>query len=194
MSFLFDQVGKRKYLTIDERRAFLVAAAKSQPKVHTFCATLAYTGARISEVLALTPAQIDFSEGLIVIECLKKRRDRIYRSVPMPQDMLDLLDGIHKIRQAQQSPTKGLQRIWPWCRTTGWKHVKYTMVSAGLIGIHACPKGLRHGFGVSALQKSVPLNIVRKWLGHSRLSTTAIYGDAVGNEEREIASRFWNTF
>ena len=63
-----------------------------------------------------------------------------------------------------------------------------------IVGVHACPKGLRHGFGVSALQKAVPLNMVRKWLGHSRLSTTAIYADAVGDEEREIAGRFWETF
>ncbi|MBC8270137.1 MAG: tyrosine-type recombinase/integrase [Rhodospirillaceae bacterium] len=70
----------------------------------------------------------------------------------------------------------------------------HTMAKAGIVGVHACPKGLRHGFGVSALQKAVPLNMVRKWLGHSRLSTTAIYADAMGDEEREIATRFWNSF
>ena len=56
MSFLYDQSGKRKYLTIDERRAFLTASASMPPEVKTFCATLAYTGGRNSEVLALTEA------------------------------------------------------------------------------------------------------------------------------------------
>jgi len=53
------------------------------------------------------------------------------------------------------------------------------------------PKALRHAFGVGATQKNVPLNIVQKWMGHSRLSTTAIYADAVGDEERLLANRMW---
>lgn len=194
MSFLYDQSGKRKYLTIEERRKFLEVAASSLPEVHTFCATLAYTGARISEVLALTPDRIDFSDNLIIIECLKKRQPGIYRSLPVPQELLELLDDIHKIRQTKRSPTTVNERIWPWCRTTAWNYVKKVMVVAGVVGVHACPKGLRHGFGVSALQMEVPLNMVCKWLGHSRLSTTAIYADAVGEEERSIAARYWKTF
>lgn len=51
---LFDQFGNRKYLTSTERRAFMDAAKRAAPEVETFCLTLAYTGARISEVLALT--------------------------------------------------------------------------------------------------------------------------------------------
>ncbi len=31
-----------------------------------------------------------------------------------------------------------------------------------------------------------------KWLGHQSLETTAIYMDAVGDEEREIAARMWD--
>ena len=58
-------------------------------------------------------------------------------------------------------------------------------------GPHACPKGLRHGFGVAAISKGIALNIVQKWLGHSQLTTTAIYANAVGEEEQSIASRMW---
>jgi integrase/recombinase XerD len=32
---------------------------------------------------------------------------------------------------------------------------------------------------------------VKRWLGHAHLSTTAIYVDAVGEEERGIAARLW---
>jgi len=41
------------------------------------------------------------------------------------------------------------------------------------------------------VKKGIPLNMVQKWLGHAELSTTAIYADAVGAEEQEIASRMW---
>jgi integrase len=40
-------------------------------------------------------------------------------------------------------------------------------------------------------RKGISLNMVQKWLGHSALTTTAIYANAVGEEEQEIASRMW---
>jgi site-specific recombinase XerD len=51
---------------------------------------------------------------------------------------------------------------------------------------------LRHGFGVAAVSKGIALNMVQKWLGHSQLTTTAIYANAVGEEEQNIAARMWN--
>lgn len=194
MSFLYDQSGQRKYLTIEERRAFLRSADSFPPNVRTFCKTLAYTGARVSEVLALSPNSFDFSESLVRLECLKKRRRGVYRSVPLPSQLLNELERTHEIQHAQQLPQEIAERLWPWCRTTAWKHTSKVMQTAGISGAHANPKGLRHSFGVTALQKNVPLNMVRKWLGHSRLSTTAIYGDAVGPEELEIAHRLWRNF
>jgi site-specific recombinase XerD len=67
------------------------------------------------------------------------------------------------------------------------------MLEAGITGRQAMPKGPRHGFGVGVLQSGVPINLLKKWLGHTRLSTTEIYADAVGAEEQAIASRFWET-
>jgi integrase len=66
------------------------------------------------------------------------------------------------------------------------------MGEAGISGLHATAKGLRHGFGVAALSRGVPINILQKWLGHASLSTTAIYGDAVGAEERKMARKMWD--
>ncbi len=160
MSFLYDSKGQRKYLTIGERKKFLVAATSFSPEIHTFCATLAFTGARISEVLALTPNHIDIAEQTILIECLKKRKRGIYRTVPVPQSLLTLMNDVHRFCRDRQKIRADRQKIWPWCRTTAWKHVKKTMAAANIDGLHASPKGLRHSFGVTALQKEVPLNLV----------------------------------
>jgi len=59
-------------------------------------------------------------------------------------------------------------------------------------GPHASPKGLRHGFGVHDIVKGVPLSTLQKWLGHAQLTTTALYANAVGQEERDIAARMWS--
>ena len=58
------------------------------------------------------------------------------------------------------------------------------MQRAGIDGPQASPKGLRHAFGVAAVQAGIPLNMVQKWLGHAQLSTTAIYADAVRAEKK----------
>jgi integrase/recombinase XerD len=33
--------------------------------------------------------------------------------------------------------------------------------------------------------------MAQKWLGHAQLSTTAIYADATGPEEKRLAERMW---
>lgn len=187
---LYDQAGHRKYLTGNERRAFIRASRNQPDAVRTFCRVLCETGCRVSEALSLTVEQIDLEAGMIVFESLKKRRAGIHRAVPVSEKLLEELDNAHMI-SAASSAGRMDSRLWPWCRMTGYRRVKEVMDAAGVFGLHATPKGLRHGFAIAALEKGVPLHLVQKWLGHASLATTAIYGDAVGAEERKIASRLW---
>lgn len=191
---LYDGNGDRKYLTILERQAFLRAADKLPGPKRTFCRMLAYTGARLSEVLALTTTRIDCGAGLVVFESLKKRRRGIFRAVPLPRSFFAELEGVHTLLRARGDAVGENKPLWFFGRTTGWKVVKTALSGAGIVGAQASPKGLRHAFAVSALQAGVPLNLVRRWMGHSRLSTTAIYADAIGAEEQLLAARFWTTF
>jgi site-specific recombinase XerD len=103
-----------------------------------------------------------------------------------------MLDFVHNIRRAQARRDRGQAlQLWSWSPVTAWRHVKTVMQMAGIRGTQASPKGLRHGFGVAAVQAHIPLNLVQRWLGHAQLSTTAIYAEAVGQEEQEIAARMW---
>jgi integrase/recombinase XerD len=189
---LYDATGARKYLTAEERDVFLRIADRADRQVRTLCMTLAYAGCRLSEALALTADRIDLSAGVLVFESLKKRRTGIYRAVPVPPALLDTINMVHGIREAQARRDKGRDiRLWPWSRMTGWRAVHAIMAEAGIAGPHASPKGLRHGFGVTAVSAGIPLNLVQKWLGHAQLSTTAIYANAVGAEEQDIASKMW---
>jgi len=52
-------------------------------------------------------------------------------------------------------------------------------------------KGLRHGYGVNAITKDVPLNMLCKWMGHADIKIMTIYPNAVGSEEQDIAVRMW---
>ena len=185
--------GGRKYLTAGERDAFLRQAELADRSVRTLCMTLAFAGCRLSEALALTADRVDLAAGVLVFEGLKKRRTGIFRSVPVPPALLDALDMVHGVREIQTRRGTGKStRLWPWSRMTGWRAVHAVMQSAGLSGVPASPKGLRHGFGVAAVTVGIPLNLVQKWLGHAQLSTTAVYANAVGAEEKDIAKRMWS--
>ena len=58
-------------------------------------------------------------------------------------------------------------------------------------GPHRSPKGLGHAYGVHAVLNNVPLNMLKKWMGHVKIETTAIYAEVVGQKERDIAARMW---
>ncbi|WP_205836064.1 site-specific integrase [Asaia bogorensis] len=189
---LFDPKGARKYLTIAERDRFLKAAELAPREARTLCMTLAWSGCRLSEALALTADRVDLASGVLVFETLKKRQAGIYRAVPVPPARLDALDLVHGLRALQRKGARHQEtRLWPWSRMTGWRAVHAVMEEAGLSGVAASPKGLRHAFGVAAVSNAIPLNLVQKWLGHAQLSTTAIYANASGVEEQVIARRMW---
>ena len=144
-------------------------------QVRTLCMTLAYAGCRLSEALTLTADRVDLAAGVLVFESLKKRRAGIFRAVPVPPALLDALDLVHGVRELQARRGKGRsERLWPRSRMTGWRAVHAVMQAARLDGPYASPKGLRHGFGVTAVTAGIPLNMVQKWLGHAQLTTTAI--------------------
>lgn len=189
---LYGQNGERKYLTPSERDDFLKAAEATPREVRTFCDCLAYTGCRISEALALTADCVDLKSGAIIFESRKKRKRGVYRSIPVSPAFLDMLNMVHDLRAVQQHKDGGRGvALWGWSRGTVWSRVCKVMQAAGIIGHHATPKGLRHGFGIKAVTSGIPLNVLQKWLGHAALSTTAIYADAAGAEAKQLAERMW---
>jgi integrase/recombinase XerD len=97
---------------------------------------------------------------------------------------------VHGIREAHRRKKNDIlgAPLWPIARNTAWRHVTAVMKAAGIPeGPHRCPKG----YAIHALSKNVPLNMVSKWMGHAQMETTAIYTNAVGEEQQSIAARMW---
>lgn len=186
---LHTSTGARKYLDAAERRRFISAATAAPLTLRLLCLTLAHTGCRVSEALALTPDSLRPAEGVIAFRSLKKRsKFVVVREVPVPDEVLSGL----VVLAGDCASTE--DRLWHWGRVRAWQLVKAMMHAAGIrSGPHATTKGLRHAFGLHAVRSGVPLNFVQRWLGHASMSTTAIYLQAVGPDEREIAARMWTT-
>jgi integrase len=189
---LYTRCAERKYINAGERVRVIAASTRLAPERALFVATLVWTGARVSEVLALTPAAFQIERRVVAIRTLKRRCFSV-REVPIPPALMQALDQCFDLVAAQRDETNAHKRLWSFCRATAWRIVTYVMIAAGVSGRAACPRGLRHGFGVGTLHAGVPVTLVQRWLGHARLSTTAIYAEVSGPEEDAFAQRYWRS-
>ena len=183
--------GGRKYLNRDERKRVLGACTMLDIRPALFILVLAWTGARVSEILALTPRAIQAERSLISIVTLKRRRWSV-REVPVPPELMRSLAQEFSLLAAQQDQHDCTARLWPMHRSTAWRLVKRVMADASVSGRAACPRGMRHAFGVGIVQAGVPITLLQRWMGHARLSTTAIYSTVSGPEELAMAKKFWD--
>lgn len=184
---LYDRDRQRLYINREERAIFLEVVGNYPAPIRLFCQTLAYTGCRISEALALTPNSIQLGAGLVTFGTLKRRSPGMMREVPIPSA---LADDLKQLAPADAACLWQISEV-PVNRSTAYRWVKTAMRDAGIHGAMACPKGLRHGYGMHAILSGVPLTMLQRWMGHASISTTTIYTSAIGKEEREIASWMW---
>jgi molybdate transport system regulatory protein len=142
--------------------------------------TLRFTGARIGEVLSLNDAiDIDFSQGEIQITIntdVSVRRSR--RVIPVPREIIAWLDSyvseFPKMRGRVFALDQGN------FRREFYKRAEEAEIPRELSHPHI----LRHTRAVELLRAGVPLPTVRDLLGHTLLSTTAMY-----LQQQEIAIR-----
>jgi integrase/recombinase XerD len=186
---LYSTSGERKYLNRDERHRLLANLETLEPKKCLFALLLAWTGARVSEVLALTPNSFQVDAGIVTIETLKQCAYCV-REIPIPPKLMQRLERFFGLRGLQCGPLAS-KRLWRFCRQTAWRFIKRACVSVQIAGRRASPRGLRHAFGVRAMQRSVPMPLAQRWMGHARLTTTAIYMSVCGPEEIAFAEQFW---
>ena len=76
-------------------------------------------------------------------------------------------------------------------RSTAWRQIDTIMKRCKIDGSMATSRGFRHGYGVHAISKGVPVTLLRRLLGHADIATTLIYVDAVGADERRLVARMW---
>ncbi len=129
----YDNTGGRKYLNSNESELFLQATKSLPLEKQALCLTLYYSGCRLSEILNLKSNHIEKEPGIISVLCLKKRKRKVWRRLPLPPLLIQLLLKI--------TPDDG-QAIWKMSRTSAWRVVKQTMTDAGIEGTQASPKGL----------------------------------------------------
>lgn len=180
--------GERKYLNQVERTKFYECAEKLPLPKRLFCQMMFYTGARISEISELSSRQIDFVDKSVIIRSLKKRRDDVYRQIPLPDHVLGAL--LVYIDVSRRDGLLNENHIWPFSNRTCSRIIKAIMIEAGIGGVKSSSLGLRHGFAVHTAS-TVPISLVMDLMGHASLTTTSIYLQVKGKEKREWMEKVW---
>ena len=195
------EVRQAEWLTETELIAFLGAAAQREPRYSPFLLTLASTGLRAGEGLALQVGDVDVQQGRLAIrQTIRKHRvgspkSGKPRTVDIPPSSMTILRGwIDTIRA--EAAVRGQEATWLFPSLTGQQPMdeaptrqafRRTLKAAGILRrlrIH----DLRHTYASLALQRGVPLVVVSRQLGHASIAITAdIYGHLAPDAGRQAA-------
>ena len=152
------------YWTPEQLQQIIENAPHYQSKIAF--AVMGCTGARVSELLMLTPSSFKFFRGryYVHIPTLKQREDEPpLRTVPIPPGLYALVQqyaSAYGIRE--NSP------LFPVNRRTIWKWVKKAAKQAGLpTDKRARPHAFRHTFAMICVLDGARFWSLNAWLGHS---------------------------
>ena len=145
--------------------------------------TLRFTGARISEVINIKHEDIDFRNAEIRLITLKRhnpKKQGQYRIVPVPSSLTnEIANYIVEYPHMRD-------KVFKIDRSNFNKVFKERCLEAGIQKELAHPHILRHTRAIELLRAGVPVTIVQDLLGHSALTTTAIYLKISGQEAKGI--------
>lgn len=155
------------------RRLFEVVA--HHPTHKALLMTLYGAGLRVSEALALRPADIDSGRMLIHVRGGKGNKDRM---VKRSQRLLAALREAWRFRPASDPATWIFpQRGNPGCAMASGTALRIVERAARRAGIarRVTPHTLRHSDATHLLDAGVDLRTIQLLLGHNNLKTTSLY-------------------
>jgi integrase/recombinase XerD len=168
-----------KSLTEGEVEALLAAPVLDSPeglRDRAMLELLYATGLRVTELVGLTPQQVNLAQGLLRVVG-KGGKERL---VPLGDEAAAWLQRF--VREARpvllgEQPAAALfptRRGGAMTRQAFWYRIKKHALAAG-IDRDLSPHTVRHAFATHLVNHGADLRVVQLLLGHSSLSTTQIY-------------------
>jgi integrase/recombinase XerD len=158
-----------KVLSKEEVKALLLHTENAK---HRAMLMLAYgLGLRMSEVLALTPTDIDAKRMALYVRGGKGKKDR---DLPLPESLLVLLREQYRQFRPVTYLFEGQTPGEPYSNRSLQQVVTQAAVRAGIrrpVTLHM----LRHSYATHLLEAGTDIRIIQDLLGHSSIKTTEIY-------------------
>ena len=146
------------------------------------------SGLRISALLSLEWADVDFAAGVIRVRAVNSKSGKAYNA-PLLGRARDVLERLHYTAETKlvfAGPIKKL-RVHPGATFAA---IKRAVGRAGVSDHGKYNHILRHTFATWAVNKGVPLKVVSQWLGHASITMTEVYAHADPTEMKRWADRF----
>ncbi|MFV8380070.1 site-specific tyrosine recombinase XerD [Corynebacterium hindlerae] len=147
------------------------------------------TGARISEITALTVDDVASGEGMIQVTG-KGDKQRLVPFGSLAQQAVSeyLVRGRPALSKGKTHALLLNKRGGALSRQSAWGIIKDAATRAGL-DVDISPHTLRHSFATHLLEGGADVRVVQELLGHSSVTTTQIYTHITAANLREV----WNT-
>lgn len=181
------------FWTVDEYKKF-IATIEPESKYYLIFEILFWTGCRVGELLALTPADIDLERNQISITktyyrtggedmITEPKTKQSIRVVEIPEflkkEIKEYLDGFYKMPKDE--------RLFPIVQEAIQHKMKRNIEIAGLkrIRVH----DLRHSHVAYLIHKGVEPILIKERVGHKDIKITLnTYGHLYPNQQRKIAN------
>jgi integrase/recombinase XerD len=156
----------------------MMELTKDNPRKHLIISLLYYTGLRVSELCNLRAKDVSESSLNVLGKGNKQR------VLPTPTKLKDAISSLKKtlreddyLFRSHISSKKGITRdgVYKLIQEVGSK--------CGINKEKLHPHALRHSTATSMLNKGVDIRVIQEVLGHSNLSTTAIYASVSMNNK-----------
>lgn len=164
-----------KYYTREEVGRLLEACRRDRDRL--ILGVMWQTGVRVSELLSLTAASVDWHAQVLRVRTLK-RRDHL-RTIPLRAPLLGEL-----ARHVAGVGISGDRKLFPLTRQRIHQITAEAARRAGLPPDRAHPHTLRHSFAIACVLARVPVLALNEWLGHASLEATLIYTKILCAESR----------
>jgi integrase/recombinase XerD len=183
-----------KFLSLEDVDRLLARPDPSTPRGlrdKALIELLYATGMRVSELVALKPADLHLEEGYLT--CTGKGDKQ--RIVPLGHEAAD---WVRRYMREGRGTLAGGATPWlfvnardggPLSRVGFWKVLKEYGLKAG-ISQRLSPHMLRHSFATHLLERGADLRAIQLMLGHADLSTTQIYTHVLEARLRAVYDQF----
>lgn len=165
-----------RYVNAQQVQQALEKAAEENQKYYMIINTLSSSGLRVTELVTLTPQNINFKDGCFHI----KGKGGKIRNVDVSKQVCMQLSMYIKNRKIKNN-----KPIFPITRQRIFQITKKFADEK--------PHAFRHGYAIALLRKTKNIRYVQKQLGHTSLSTTQIYLQFLEfEEEKEMLPNLYN--
>ncbi len=178
------------FLTKEEMVKLLNAPDLSTPlgqRDRALLELLYASGLRVSELVSLTPEQIDLETNEIRVWGKGSKERMVLMGEPAAEAIKNYSeDGRARLRGEKKSQALFLNRYGQRLPERSVQRLLHKYAKKAGIGKRVHPHMLRHTFATHLLDGGADLRVVQELLGHARLTSTQIYTHVTKGQARKV--------